>query len=526
MSVTRRQSLLAFAGAILAPGFPRAETASPKRGGLLTLMARGEPTTLVPLLDSNTSTRGISTKVVEGLLRFDEKFEPQPLLATGWSVAPDGLNYRFDLRRGVKWHDGQDFTSADVRFSLLAIKRVGPRGRITFANLQDVETPDDHTAVLVLSNPAPYLLRALTSGETPILPAHAYPWENFADSPNGAHPIGTGPFVFVEWQRGDHVLLKRNANYWRPERPYLDSVVVRFAGDPSAPATALETGEADVSFNVGLPDLARLKTLPTLSAQVFSDAYLNNAQLFEFNVENLVLARAEVRRALAHAIDRKFITESIFQGYAFPAGSTIPAALAAYNDEAPFNYPYSLETADRLLDEAGLKRDANGARFTLRLTFIPGDTFKTTAEYVRANFAKLGVKVTILDGDLATFIKRVYYERGFDINLNGISRLFDPTVGVQRLYWSDGIKNPLPYLNAAHYNNPEVDGLFRKAAVESDEAERARQFKAIQVIVGADLPVFATVALPTLLVANKRVHDLINSIDVASGDFSETWIDS
>jgi peptide/nickel transport system substrate-binding protein len=265
--------------------------------------------------------------------------------------------------------------------------------------------------------------------------------------------------------------------------------------------------------------------LKSLDVRIYSDAYLNNAQLFEFNMENPILSKVEVRHALAHAFDRKFIMESIFYGYAFPAGSTFPAALAAYDDEAPFSYPFNLDTANQLLDAAGFKRDGSGARFSLRLTFIPGDTFKRTAEYVRANFAKLGVKVTILDGDLATFIRRVYYERGFDINLNGISRLFDPTAGVQRLYWSDGIRNPVPYLNAAHYDNPKVDELFRRAAAEVDEAERAQEFKQIQAIVGAELPVFATVALPTVVVANTRVHGLFNSIDMTSGDFSQTWLE-
>lgn len=497
---------------------------APRSGGTLTVVLDGEPTTLVPLLDSNTRTRNISGKITEGLLRFDESFKPQPSLAIGWEASDDGLRHRFALRPGVKWHDGRDFTSTDVRFSLLAAQKVGPRGRITLANLADVETPDPLTAVIVLRKPTPYLLKALVAAETPIVPAHAYPTQNYAESPNGNAPIGTGPYILAEWKRGSHILLRRNPNYWRPGRPYLDRIVVRFVADAAASSAALEAGEADVSYSVALPDLERLKANPKLKVDTRADSYLNNAQVFEFNLDHPALARKEVRHALASVIDRRFITQSIFYGHAKAAGSTIPAALAAYNDEAPFAYPVDPAKANKLLDEAGFKRQGDGTRLTLRLAFLPGATFKQTSEYLRAAFGRIGVKVEILDGDLATYIKRVYYERQFDLNLNGISRLFDPTVGVQRLYWSDGIKNPLPYLNAAHYNNPAVDELFRQAAVEIDEARRAEQFKNIQQIVGADLPALALVTIPTIAVVNARVRNLFDSIDLTAGDFAETWV--
>lgn len=131
MKVSRRNILLLGAafGAGVLPSLPSfAQSAkTPKVGGILNAIAVGEPTTLVPLLDSNTRTRVISTKILEGLVKFDEKFNPRPVLATAWSISQDGLRYTFNLRQGVKWHDGKDFSSADVRFSLLAFKRVGPR---------------------------------------------------------------------------------------------------------------------------------------------------------------------------------------------------------------------------------------------------------------------------------------------------------------------------------------------------------------------------------------------------------------
>jgi peptide/nickel transport system substrate-binding protein len=521
--LSRRRALQTGVG-LLALRAPVGARAQSRRGGTLTVVTQGEPRTLVPLLDTNTQTRNISTKIVEGLLTYDRQFTPQPLLATAWTASTDGLEYVFTLRRGVKWHDGRDFTADDVQFSLLALQKHGPRGRISFATIDRVETPDPYTAIVRLSKPTPYFLKALSAAESPIIPKHAYPSDDLGSSPNNNAPIGTGPFVFEEWKRGSHVRLHRNPNYWRPDRPYLDGVVVKFVADPAAASTALETGEADVSGSVSLPDLERLTQNKQLVVSSERDAYLNNAQVLEFNLDNANLAKRDVRHAIAHAIDRDFIRQWIYYGRAEPIHSPIPAVLTNYYDPANFNFPFDVAEANRLLDDSGIKRGSDGNRFALKLTFIPGATFKKTADYVRSALARIGIKVDVLDGDLGAFIKGVYYDRNFDLNINGLGLLFDPTVGVQRIYWSDGIKNPLPYVNAAHYNNREVDDLFRRASIESDETRRAAQFKQIQKIVGDDLPALPLVALQTITVSNIRVHDLYNSVDLTAGDFSDTWL--
>ena len=520
----RRRVLHSGAGllALLAPARARAQS---RRGGTLTVATQGEPRTLVPLLDTNTQTRNISTKIVEGLLTYDRQFTPQPLLATAWTVSADGLAYTFTLRRGVTWHDGREFTAEDVQFSLLTLQKHGPRGRISFAAINRVETPDPHTAIVRLSKPTPYFLKALSAAESPIVPKHAYPSDDIGASPNNNAPVGSGPFIFGEWKRDSYIRLRRNPNYWRPDRPYLDGVVVKFVGDAAAASTALETCEADVSGFVALPDLERLSQNEKLVVASERDAYLNNAEVLEFNLDNPNLARREVRHAIAHAIDRDFIRQWIYYGRAEPIESPIPAVLSTYYDPTSFRFGFDVKQANRLLDEAGILRGGDDNRFSLRLTFIPGAAFKKTAEFIRQALSRIGIKVDVIEGDLGTFIKSVYYDRSFDLNVNGLGLLFDPTVGVQRIYWSDGIRHPLPYVNAAHYDNPAVDDLFRRASVEIDESSRAAQFKQIQNIVGQDLPAFPLVALQTVTVSNRRVHDLYNSVDLTAGDFSDTWLD-
>ncbi|MBN9633014.1 MAG: ABC transporter substrate-binding protein, partial [Actinobacteria bacterium] len=141
---------------------------------VVTLLTALEPPTLVGLVNSAAGTFLVSPKTVEGLLSYDFDLRPRPQLAVAWEVQPDGLQYTFRLRRGVKWHDGRDFSSADVAFSILALKASHPRGRATFASVSEVRTPDAHTAVLVLSKPAPFLLTALAAAESPIVPRHVY----------------------------------------------------------------------------------------------------------------------------------------------------------------------------------------------------------------------------------------------------------------------------------------------------------------------------------------------------------------
>ncbi|SDR48375.1 peptide/nickel transport system substrate-binding protein [Paraburkholderia fungorum] len=502
------------------------QATTPAKGGTLTYAVQQEPPSLVSLLDTNTVIRNISAKITEGLLRYDAQFKPQPLLAIAWSTSDDGLRYTFKLRPNVKWHDGESFTSADVSYSILTQKRLGPRGRITLANVERVETPDPLTAIVVLGKPTPYLIKALSSAELPIVPQHRYGDSDPLTSPNLTAPIGTGPFVFDQWVRGSHVSLRRNPNYWRPGAPNLDHVIYRIVPDQASISAALETGEVDAATNVGLADLSRLAKLPNLKIDDSYDAYLNNAAFLEFNLDNPVLAKPEVRKAIAHAIDRNFIKDNVFYQRSSVVDSPVPAVLSSYYDDSTFRYPFDVNEANRLLDAAGYPKQADGQRFALKINYISGSDFRRAADYLRAALARIDIKASILDGDLPTYLRRAYTAREFDLNLNGLGRLYDPTVGVQRIYWSDGVRHPLIWINASHYQNQQVDDLFRAAAVETDEGRRASAFRQIQQIVGRDLPVLPLVTVPSALqVYHSRVHNLNNSIDLTAGDFSDAWIE-
>jgi peptide/nickel transport system substrate-binding protein len=531
-NLTRRHltaaALLATAGAVLPATRSHGDTQPPQRGGTLNLLVEPEPPTLSTIAHTAGSSLKVSAKVLEGLLAYDEDLKALPQLATAWSVSPDGLEYRFTLRQGVKWHDGNDFTSADVTTSILLMKEHHPRGRGTFSNVAEVRSPDPFTAVIVLSKPAPYLLSALAAAESPIVPRHIYEGTDPATNPASNAPVGTGPYIFKEWVRGSHVIYERNPNYWDAPKPYIDRLIVRFMSDPAARAIAFETGAIDLGGETPVPlsELDRLAALPQLGIETKGYSYSPTVTRIEFNLENKYLKDLRVRRAIAHAIDRKVILNTVYYSHGLISPTPISPILKRYYDPAAPVYGFDPKKAEQLLDEAGFPRGPNGVRFRLVHDFLPyGDGFKRTAEYLRQALAKVGIEITIRSQDFSTYIKRVYTDREFDFTNNSMSNLFDPTVGVQRLFWSKNFKKGVPFSNGSGYNNPEVDRLLEAAAVETDPARRVEEFREFQRIVAREVPDLTLLSLEHVTIYNRKVHDHTQTADGLNGNLAGVWIE-
>lgn len=525
--LSRRHALLLGASAIALATAPalRAQDAAttPRAGGTLTYVFSNESPSLVAINSTTGTAWTIGPKIFDGLLQYDADLTPLPQLATEWTISPDGLRYEFKLRPGVKWHDSQDFTSADVAFSILHLKVAHPRGRGTFANVTAVDTPDPLTAVLELSAPAPYLLSALAATESPIVPKHIFEGTDPAAVPDDGQLIGTGPFVFKEYVRGSHVIVERNPNYWDAPKPYLDRVIFRFIIDAAARAAAVQNGEVDIA-TIPLADVERFRSLPQLGIEERAFAYSGSQYQLIFNFDNPHLADPKVRQAIAHAIDLEVIAQTVFYGYADISPSPISVALPKYHDASIAPYPVDFDKANALLDEAGYTRGGDGNRFSLRLLFNPAHD-KRLAEYVRQALAKLGIDAPVETYDFATYVKTVYTDRAFDITSENLANAFDPTVGVQRVYWSKNFKVGLPFSNAAHYANPEVDRLLEAAGVEPDEKKRWQLFSDFQKLIAEDLPAINTVAPKTVLAYNLRVHDFALGAEGDKRSFADTWIE-
>jgi peptide/nickel transport system substrate-binding protein len=502
---------------------------SPRRGGRLNYIIHPEPTTLVCFNTTEGPAIQASSKVVEGLLTYDFDLNPKPQLATSWSVSENGLQYRFDLRRNVTWHDGNPFTAKDVVYSFELLKSAHPRGRTTFSNLKEVRAVDDFTVLATLSKPAPYLLSALAAGESPIVPHHIY--EDKGDplqNPNNRAPIGTGPFMFKEWVRGSYVSYVRNPNYWDAPKPYLDALLVRIIPDGAARAVAFETGEIDIggSTPVSPLDIERFKTLPQIGLETRGNEYAPTLYGIEFNLDNPYLKNGLVRKAVAHAIDSSAVLNIAWYGLGEPTVSIVSPTLKRFYNPRVKTYPFDPKKAAQLLDEAGFP--LNGRfRFALTHDFQPfGENFKRTGEYIKSALAVVGIDVTVRGQDFPTYLKRVYFDRDYDFTNHPFTSMFDPTVGLQRFFTSDNYRKGVAFTNASHYANPEVDRLFAEIAIEGDEAKRKGLIDRFQEIIADDLPVIPLMLSRAITVYNRKVVDHTVDATGVQGNFAGVWLRS
>jgi len=525
-----RRHLLQGSAAVGFGAYSGVARAQGKGPGRITLAMFGEPPTLQMAINTAAAVQIISSKIHSGLLTYDGDFsKPKPNLAESWEVAPDGKTITFHLRQGVTWHDGKPFTSEDVKFTIEnVIKRYHSRGRITFANLASVETPDANTAVFHLNQPAPYIMVALHSSETPIVPKHIYENGDILGNPANNAPIGTGPYKFKEWKRGAYVLLERNQNYFRKDEPLLEQIVFTNISDAGARSVALESGELDIGapWPVPLADMQRFETVKNVSITTEGFTPFGPMSFFEFNLKQPMFQDPKVRKAIAHCIDRVRIVDTIYCGYGRPATGPINSKMpGGFYSDAVTQYKYDLKAAERLLDEAGVKRGAGGIRFSFTLEPAPwAPHLPQMAEYVAQSLSRVGIKVEVRLQDAATWIKRAFTTREAQAVVYATFNMMDPTLGVQRQYVTSTIG--VIFGNGSGYSNPRIDELFAKAQTENDAAERVKIFAEIQKILTDDVPNIPLSEERYATIYNKRVKNLTTPLLGVYDDFGVVGVSS
>lgn len=522
---------LAAASLVIAPS---AGAAEPVKGGTLIITTTPEPSIITNALSSAPTTNEVGTKIFDGLLEYDNDLNPTPSLAESWEISPDGKTVTFNLRKGVIWHDGKPFTSADVQFSILnVVKEYHPRGLSNVGPVLAVETPDDHTAVFKLAHPYPPLFKGLSSLEAPMLPRHLYEGTDIRNNPAVNVPVGTGPFKFSKWEKGNFIELARNENYWRDGKPYLDRIIFRFIGDAATRAAALEKGEVDVATfgTINPVEMRRLAELPDIEIAQGGYEALAPVMLMELNTKRAPLDDKRVRQAIAYAIDREMITKNIWYGFGKPAVGPISSVFAGaglYTEEGVRNYNVKdgVERANKLLDDAGLKRGPDGMRFKIIHDVVPfGEDWRRMAEYVRQALRRVGIDVELRTADAPTFMRQVYGSNyDFWMASGWFIGMGDPTLGVQRQYWSKNIKPNVPYTNTVRYENPEVDALWEAAQTELDPEKRAKLFHDLQRLIVEDSPVIWIMEMALVSLQNKKVQNLITSPLGIRGGLYDTWI--
>ena len=503
-----------------------------KSGGTLVYLVQPEPPSLASYISTSGPIGLVAPKIYEGLFDYDNDLNLIPVLAESHSVSKDGKTVTFNLRKGVQWHDGKPFTSADVKFTVLnVLSKIHPRGPNSFREVSSIDTPDKHTAIFNLDNPAPYMLRALSAYESPMVPKHLLEGSDIRNSALGNKPVGTGPFKFVEWKKGQYIRLDKNENYWRKGFPRLDRIVGRFIPDASTRTAAMENGEVLYGAYGAIPNIDAVRLQKRDDISVTTDGYsmINPMALIEFNTSEGPFVNAAVRKAVSLAINRNFLIENIWFGYGKPATSALTSNFAPTGLYAKMpNYPAGgdVAAAKAVLDAAGFKADSNGVRMTAVLDLIPyGEDWRRAGEYLKQTMGDIGIKLDLRYEDVPTWLKRIYHNYDFVMNVNYFYQLPDPVLGVHRHYGTNQIRKGTHFVNSSRYSNPKLDKLLAAGTTEADATKRNGIYKQVQEILAQDMPVVNLFELQFLTVYNTKLKGASNSALGAYGSFSEAWID-
>lgn len=500
------------------------------KGGRLVVAADSEPRNLNPAIVASNGVFFVASKVIEPLAEasFEGENGLAPRLAVAWEGSDDGLSVTFRLREGVSWHDGTPFTSQDVAFSAMEVwKPLQNLGRVVFNALERVETPDDHTAIFHFSEPTPFqLIRNGLPALTAVLPKHIFAGTDIAANPANERLIGTGPFKYAEHKNGQYYRLVKNDDYWAEDEPYLDEIIYRVLPDRAAAAGALEAEEIDLAAFSAVPlaDLKRISEVPGLT--VITEGYeaLTYQLVVEINHRRKELADLKVRQAIAHAIDQDFVINTIFLRYAKASTGPVPIYDSQFYTADVPSYPFDIEAANALLDEAGYKRGSDGIRFSLKL--LPAPYFNETkqfGDYLRQALAAIGIDARLVNNDAAAHQKAVYTDHEFDLAIAPTVYRGDPAISTTILVES-GIPAGVPFSNQGGYANADMDALIKKAAHTIDEKERTALYQQFQQKVTEDLPLINVAEWGFVTVANERVKNIANNPRWAVSNWSDTWI--
>ena len=528
MSMTSRAPVGAAAAAALAlllsanPTELRAE--EPKKGGTLVMAIQQTPRHLNPAVQSGTATGVPGTQLFAAPLRYDDGWTPQPYLAKSWTVAEDGLSVTLNLVEGATFHDGKPITSEDVAFSVETVKAHHPF-KSMFAPVEQVETPDEHTAILRLSRPHPALMLAMSSQLLSIIPKHVYGdgQDPKTHPQNSENVVGSGPFKLVEFKRDQHIILERYDDFFMEGRPYLDKIVMRIIKDGSARTIALDSGELMLSgFEQTPRDLNRLKKNADLDVSGDGYAAIGSIVWLAFNTKDGKTADKAVRQAIAYAVDRNFILKALMLGTTQPAKTGIHPGSPFYDDSVN-GYEVDLDKANKILDDAGYAKGADGMRFALTVDY-GWPTVKPFAEYLKPQLKKIGIDVTVrASADFPTWAKRVSNHE-FEMTMDNVFNWGDPVIGVHRTYDSENIKEGVIWSNTQQYSNERVDELMKLAGSTYDIDERKKYYAEFQQILADELPIYWLFAGPYHTVSSKKVGNPPNSIWGASSPLDGVYL--
>jgi len=430
--------------------------------------------------------------IYEGLTRIDSKGSVQPDLAKTWDISSDGLTYTFHLQTGVKFHDGAPFSADDVKFSLDRARDAKSTNaqKQLFVNIASVDVVDPATVKVTLSKPQGDFLYDMGWGDAVIVSPKSAPTDV-------TNPVGTGPFKFVDWVKGDHIDLAKNPDYWGTPAK-LDKVTFKFIADPTAATAAILAGDVDLN-----PEFAAPESLDQIKADSRFAVHVGSTQgetILAMNNGKAPLNNIKVREAIAHALDRKAIIDGAMFGYGTPIGTFFPPSDPAYVDlTAQSNF--DPDKSKELLKEAGV------SNLTLSLKLPPPAYARQSGQIIQQELANVGITANITNVEWADWLKNVFTNKDYDLTI--ISHVEPNDIGIFARddyyfdYHSDAFKKIMSDLNNT-----------------ADPAERTKLLQAAQKQLADDYVVGFLFEYPNIVVANKDVQGVWENAPIPAVDLT------
>ncbi|WP_228848545.1 ABC transporter substrate-binding protein [Halocynthiibacter styelae] len=457
-----------------------------------------------PHLDPTSAAAGAIDQVVysnifEGLTRFGPDGSVNPGLADSWEISEDGLTWTFNLRQGVKFHDGTDFEATDVVFSLDRARAEDSTNaqKALFEGIASVEAVDPHTVKITLTAPNGNFLFNLAWGDAVIVAPESI--ENITTK-----PVGTGAFTFANWVQGDAITILRNDAYWG-DAPALESATFKFISEPSAALNAMMAGDVDAFSGFPAPENLNLfEADPRFQVLVGST---EGETILSTNNKMPPFDNVKVRQALAHAIDRQAIIDGAMFGYGTPIGTHFAPHNPDYVDLTG-NSQYDPEKARALLAEAGF---ADG--FTTTLKLPPPSYARRGGEIIAAQLREVGIETEITNLEWAQWLEEVFRGKDFGLTIVSHTEPFDIGIYARPEYYFQ-------------YDNAEFQALMDTLTAETDPAKRSEMITTAQQTIADDYVNGYLFQLASLSVANAKIEGLWANAPTQATDLTGVrWTD-
>ncbi len=467
-----------------------------------------DATSLDPHLSSSYSSSLVIEQVYSGLIQFDANMNITPDLAESWTMSDDGLVYTFKIRKGVKFHNGREMTTDDVIYSLNRVKdpQGGSPRSYLLTDVKSIETPDADTARITLTKPFAALLSHLDTTMA-IVPKEVVQQNGDLSKVM----VGTGPFKFVEFVPNTHATLVRNDNYHEEGVPYLDGLIwMPIPDDPTRTAN-IKTATVDFADQIPQKDIKSLQN--ERGIQLASGPSTLHDYLM-LNCTRKPFTDVRVRQAIATAIDRKVMTDTILFGYGTPLdGGIIPKWHWAYANLHIYPKP-DIAKAKQLLADAGYP---NG----FPLTISAGSNYSAqvqAAEMLKDQLKQIGIQVTPSPQEWGTYIDTVVTKKDFDAAIIGWIGAIDPDD------WFYGRFHTGEQWNTSGYSNPEVDKLLEQGRTTTDQAVRKPLYNQAEQIIVTESPFVFFYLYDQYEALRDSVKGYMHMANNSKNTFKRTWI--